>query len=96
MLAASDELVFMFLISADIWDLKQILLRLWLRSIYETVILLMQWRKILFLQAELDIRISPQIQPRLLRAVEIEAEAILLAKAVDGIYDSDPKVNPRQ
>ena len=27
-----------------------------------------------------------------LRAVEIEAEAILLAKAVDGIYDSDPKV----
>ena len=29
-----------------------------------------------------------------LRAVEIEAEAILLAKAVDGIYDSDPKKNP--
>ena len=29
-----------------------------------------------------------------LRAVEIEAEAILLAKAVDGIYDSDPKLNP--
>lgn len=29
-----------------------------------------------------------------LRAVEIEAEAILLAKAVDGIYDSDPKINP--
>lgn len=28
-----------------------------------------------------------------LRAVEIEAEAILLAKAVDGIYDSDPKTN---
>ena len=27
-------------------------------------------------------------------AVEIEAEAILLAKAVDGIYDSDPKTNP--
>ncbi|MBQ0001389.1 MAG: UMP kinase [Clostridiales bacterium] len=30
-----------------------------------------------------------------LRAVEIEADAILLAKAVDGIYDSDPKVNSR-
>lgn len=30
----------------------------------------------------------------LLRAVEIEADAILLAKAVDGIYDSDPKINP--
>ena len=29
-----------------------------------------------------------------LRAVEISADAILLAKAVDGIYDSDPKVNP--
>ena len=28
-----------------------------------------------------------------LRAVEIEAEAILLAKAIDGVYDSDPKVN---
>ena len=29
-----------------------------------------------------------------LRAAEIEADAMLLAKAVDGIYDSDPKVNP--
>lgn len=29
-----------------------------------------------------------------LRAVEIEAETILLAKAVDGVYDSDPKENP--
>lgn len=29
-----------------------------------------------------------------LRAIEIEAEVILLAKAVDGIYDSDPKLNP--
>ena len=29
-----------------------------------------------------------------LRAVEIEAEVILLAKAIDGIYDSDPKLNP--
>ena len=30
----------------------------------------------------------------LLRAIEIEADVILLAKAVDGVYDSDPKVNP--
>lgn len=30
-----------------------------------------------------------------LRAVEIEAEGILLAKAVDGVYDSDPKTNPQ-
>ena len=29
-----------------------------------------------------------------LRAIEIEADVILLAKAVDGVYDSDPKVNP--
>lgn len=30
-----------------------------------------------------------------LRAIEIEADAMLLAKAVDGIYDSDPKLNPK-
>ncbi len=30
-----------------------------------------------------------------LRAVEIEAEMILLAKSVDGVYDSDPKENPK-
>ncbi len=29
-----------------------------------------------------------------LRATEIEADVILLAKNVDGIYDSDPKINP--
>ncbi len=29
-----------------------------------------------------------------LRAVEIEAEGIWLAKAIDGVYDSDPKTNP--
>lgn len=29
-----------------------------------------------------------------LRAIEMDADAILLAKAVDGVYDSDPKVNP--
>ena len=29
-----------------------------------------------------------------LRAVEIEADAILLAKNVDGVYDDDPRVNP--
>lgn len=29
-----------------------------------------------------------------LRAVEVEAETILLAKSVDGVYDSDPRVNP--
>ncbi len=29
-----------------------------------------------------------------LRAIEIEAETILLAKSIDGVYDSDPKSNP--
>lgn len=29
-----------------------------------------------------------------LRAAEIDAEAILLAKKVDGVYDSDPNLNP--
>ncbi len=29
-----------------------------------------------------------------LRAAEIDAEVLLLAKNVDGIYDSDPKLNP--
>ncbi len=29
-----------------------------------------------------------------LRAIEVEADYILLAKAVDGVYDSDPAVNP--
>ena len=29
-----------------------------------------------------------------LRAIEMEADVILLAKAVDGVYDSDPRVNP--
>lgn len=29
-----------------------------------------------------------------LRAVEVEADVILLAKAVDGVYDDDPRTNP--
>ena len=30
-----------------------------------------------------------------LRAIEMDADCILLAKAVDGVYDSDPKTNPQ-
>lgn len=30
-----------------------------------------------------------------LRAVEMEADTILLAKSVDGVYDSDPALNPK-
>lgn len=29
-----------------------------------------------------------------LRAIEMEVDAIYLAKAIDGVYDSDPKTNP--
>lgn len=29
-----------------------------------------------------------------LRAVEVEADVLLLAKSIDGVYDSDPKLNP--
>ncbi len=29
-----------------------------------------------------------------LRAIEVEADVILLAKAVDGVYDADPRTNP--
>ena len=29
-----------------------------------------------------------------LRAIEVEADYILLAKAIDGVYDSDPAKNP--
>jgi uridylate kinase len=29
-----------------------------------------------------------------LRAIEIEADVILLAKAIDGVYNADPKVDP--
>ena len=29
-----------------------------------------------------------------LRAIEMDADCILLAKAIDGVYDSDPRVNP--
>lgn len=29
-----------------------------------------------------------------LRAVELDCDIILMAKEVDGVYDSDPKINP--
>jgi uridylate kinase len=29
-----------------------------------------------------------------LRAIEVEADVILLAKSIDGVYDDDPKTNP--
>ncbi len=32
--------------------------------------------------------------PTALYAVELEAEVVLMARAVDGVYDSDPKENP--
>lgn len=32
--------------------------------------------------------------PAVVRAAEIGADAVLLAKNVDGLYDDDPRVNP--
>jgi uridylate kinase len=32
--------------------------------------------------------------PTVLRAVETECDVILSAKSIDGVYDSDPKLNP--
>ena len=29
-----------------------------------------------------------------MRAIEVEAEVILLAKSIDGVYDDDPSKNP--
>jgi uridylate kinase len=30
-----------------------------------------------------------------LRAIELDCDIILMARAVDGVYDSDPKLNPQ-
>lgn len=30
-----------------------------------------------------------------LRAIELECDVILMARAIDGVYDSDPKLNPK-
>ena len=46
------------------------------------------------LQEEQDTHIFTTDTGAVLRAIEIEADAMLLAKAIDGIYDSDPKLNP--
>ena len=40
------------------------------------------------------ILIFQQIQELFFSAIELDANAILLAKAIDGVYDSDPKINP--
>ena len=44
------------------------------------------------MQEEPDIRIFQPIPQR--HFVRLEAEGIYLAKAIDGVYDSDPKINP--
>ena len=31
----------------------------------------------------------------LLRAIEVDADCVLMAKNIDGVYDSDPAVNPK-
>lgn len=32
--------------------------------------------------------------PTVLRAIEVDADAVLLAKSIDGVYSADPKTNP--
>ena len=32
--------------------------------------------------------------PAVLRAIEVDADVLLLAKSIDGVYDDDPKTNP--
>ncbi len=51
------------------------------------------WYFFFFFQAEPVIRTSTDTGIAL-RAIEMDADCILLAKAIDGVYDSDPKVNP--
>ena len=38
--------------------------------------------------------LSFQLIQDLLRGCEIEVDALLFAKNIDGVYDSDPKLNP--
>ncbi len=54
----------------------------------------MQEARLFSLQVVQDILISQQIMTLVLRAIEIEADCILGAKAIVGVYDSDPAVNP--
>lgn len=49
---------------------------------------------VVFLPAVQAIHISQPIRQPYFAPIEIEADEILLAKAVDGVYDSDPKTNP--
>lgn len=46
------------------------------------------------MQEEPDIRISPQIQALCSVRLRWRQRASILAKAIDGVYDSDPKINP--
>ena len=48
----------------------------------------------IFLQVVQAIRIFSTDTGVALRAIEMDADCILLAKAIDGVYDSDPKINP--
>ena len=47
-----------------------------------------------FLQGERVIHTFSTDTGIVLRAIEMEADGIYLAKAIDGVYDSDPKLNP--
>ncbi len=43
---------------------------------------------------EQEIHISQTDTAAALRAAEVDAEVILVAKTIDGVYSDDPKINP--
>ena len=50
--------------------------------------------KVIFLAGGLGHPYFSTDTPTALRAIELEADLILMAKNIDGVYDSDPKKNP--
>ena len=90
----------MYLTSADMWDLRQRCYPVCMWCIYHTLYSKdaveesFAEGKVVFFAGGTGHPYFSTDTATVLRAVEIGADAILLAKAVDGIYDSDPKVNP--
>lgn len=50
--------------------------------------------KVVFLAGGMGHPLFSTDTPTALRAIELETDVILMARAVDGVYDSDPKENP--
>ena len=50
--------------------------------------------KVVFLAGGMGHPLFSTDTPTALRAIELETDVILMARAIDGVYDSDPKENP--